>query len=548
MSQKNLGFLYICYIAKKRGFPPVYKVERVAKMSVKRAFFSVFQKIMVVCCAIFFGFSNAFSANLPSGYTELEYIENSGTQYIDTGVETARTQRIEYDVQLNHIVTGVDPVQVLGTGGASSGILYSARFEPDTNIKIYTTNTHVDTNNSQDLNRHKITLDILNHTFSVDNDSYTMEYNLTGTSYKQYLFAYSRLGQADTVYGFKGKMYSAKIWDNNTLVRDFIPAKDSSGVVGMYDTVNNVFYQNAGTGEFTAGPVVPENPIKIATTAYNTARFNPVINDLNSTVATIRDIVTNTINQTAAIASLQADKQTRPEDACPAGKKCLLVETEENGVIVPHWYEIIENIYGLPTGYTPLEYIQSDGASYLIVPYRVNNKTVFYCRYNEIQKGPQIASAVFGVTDSPDVSKANYGILRLLDGASTFNRMGWGDSTSGSIIDVNAPQNLDTWYEVLYDQNKLYQNNTLYATSATQPSTSWTANYDLGIFARNGSSVTMPAVAKISSVWAKENGEYKINLVPAKRNSDNVIGMYDTVNDVFYTNSGTGTFTAGPEM
>ncbi len=83
-------------------------------------------------------------------------------------------------------------------------------------------------------------------------------------------------------------------------------------------------------------------PTKIATTAYNSARFNPVQTELNNTIATIRDIVTNTINQTAAIASLQADKQTRPEDACPAGKKCLLVETEENGVIVPHWFPIIE--------------------------------------------------------------------------------------------------------------------------------------------------------------------------------------------------------------
>ena len=82
--------------------------------------------------------------------------------------------------------------------------------------------------------------------------------------------------------------------------------------------------------------------IKIATTAYNSARFSPVVTDLNSAVATIREIVTKTINQTAAIASLQADKQTRPEEQCPAGKKCLLVETEENGVIVPHWFPIIE--------------------------------------------------------------------------------------------------------------------------------------------------------------------------------------------------------------
>ena len=103
-----------------------------------------------------------------------------------------------------------------------------------------------------------------------------------------------------------------------------------------------VYYPLAEAVEETVGTTYCADTIKIATTAYNSARFSPVVTDLNSAVATIREIVTKTINQTAAIASLQADKQTRPEDACPAGKKCLLVETEENGVIVPHWFPIIE--------------------------------------------------------------------------------------------------------------------------------------------------------------------------------------------------------------
>ncbi len=82
------------------------------------------------------------------------------------------------------------------------------------------------------------------------------------------------------------------------------------------------------------------NQIKIATTAYNSARFSPVVTELNDTIATIRDVVTNTINQTAAIADLQTTKQTRPDENCPAGKKCLLVEDDAGQ---PHWYEIIEN-------------------------------------------------------------------------------------------------------------------------------------------------------------------------------------------------------------
>lgn len=53
-----------------------------------------------------------------------------------------------------------------------------------------------------------------------------------------------------------GTLYSFKIYDNNTLVRDFIPARrNSDGAVGLLDQANNVFYGNAGTGTFTAGPV-----------------------------------------------------------------------------------------------------------------------------------------------------------------------------------------------------------------------------------------------------------------------------------------------------
>lgn len=35
------------------------------------------------------------------------------------------------------------------------------------------------------------------------------------------------------------------------------------------------------------------------------------------------------------------------------------------------------------------------------------------------------------------------------------------------------------------------------------------------------------------------------NFIPAKRLSDSVLGLYDTVNDTFYTNSGSGSFSGG---
>lgn len=37
----------------------------------------------------------------------------------------------------------------------------------------------------------------------------------------------------------------------------------------------------------------------------------------------------------------------------------------------------------------------------------------------------------------------------------------------------------------------------------------------------------------------------KVDLIPAVRKSDNVAGMYDVINNIFYTNNGSGTFGVG---
>lgn len=59
------------------------------------------------------------------------------------------------------------------------------------------------------------------------------------------------------------KLYYCKIWDNGSLVRNFVPCKNTSGILGLYDIVNNVFYTNAGTGTFTAGPIATTSWVKI---------------------------------------------------------------------------------------------------------------------------------------------------------------------------------------------------------------------------------------------------------------------------------------------
>jgi len=51
------------------------------------------------------------------------------------------------------------------------------------------------------------------------------------------------------------KMYYFKFWLNGGLVRNFIPVFQD-GIAGMLDKVNDVFYDNDGTGDFLVGKIV----------------------------------------------------------------------------------------------------------------------------------------------------------------------------------------------------------------------------------------------------------------------------------------------------
>ena len=103
--------------------------------------------------------------------------------------------------------------------------------------------------------------------------------------------------------------------------------------------------ENTGTGstetQTGSDPVGAATGIKIATKSFNDARFSYVRRDLDETIATIRDVVSNAITNTNNIAALQSGKQTRPDDnhACETGKTCLLV-TDTSGI--RNWYEIID--------------------------------------------------------------------------------------------------------------------------------------------------------------------------------------------------------------
>lgn len=192
--------------------------------------------------------------SLPSGYKRLEYIQSSGTQYIDTGflVSSNNYNKIKFIVDCDIIGKGSGASDWLINGSnINNAYLYVGEYQNKYYYGCGTTDHN--TNTSVVSGRHIFTLDTKNKKFSVSDvlEVSTTTESVTATA-NLYLCGFAYTSQRS----FAQKLYGSKIYQDDILVRDFIPCKNSSGVVGMWDDVNSVFYGNAGTGSFVAGAEV----------------------------------------------------------------------------------------------------------------------------------------------------------------------------------------------------------------------------------------------------------------------------------------------------
>ena len=183
--------------------------------------------------------------SLPSGYKKLEYIQSTGTQYIDTlvNIEANKpiTLRVVCDCSFNNAGVGN------GVGTTISGnIFYFGTYNGSYCYGLGTVDGV--TSVAADTERRIHDLDAVGKKLTISG-----KLSLTGLSFAtptaSRTFWLPQWGQGI-------KLYSCQIYDNGTLVRDFVPCQTTDGTIGLWDNVNSVFYGNAGTGTFTAGPEI----------------------------------------------------------------------------------------------------------------------------------------------------------------------------------------------------------------------------------------------------------------------------------------------------
>lgn len=190
---------------------------------------------------------------LPEGYTQLEYIESSGGQYIDTGFKPNQDTRVVMDFQL---VSAYSSIRALfGVRDESSGTAEQQFVFWNNGTTSFRTDffgTQETINGLDDENRY--TVDKNKNITSIGGKTVSNPPANGQDQYNLVLFAINTIG--DVSFGSAFKLYSCQIYDNGNLIRNYIPCKNQSNEIGLYDPTDGVFYGNSGGGAFTPGPEI----------------------------------------------------------------------------------------------------------------------------------------------------------------------------------------------------------------------------------------------------------------------------------------------------
>lgn len=200
---------------------------------------------------------------LPTGYTKLACLRNTGRSYINTGIILKQT----YKTECIFNITADTSYTWVGFYGAESGSenqCYSIYSRSGNNRRFCYTLGNKDNVASSNYELNKV------YRISTDNTAFNLYDMDSGilvqtivpqgtpadTRYNCWLFGINR---SNSLYGSTNtpvKIYSFKIYnENDELISYMIPARrNSDGVLGMYDNVRNTFYTNSGWDSFSFEP------------------------------------------------------------------------------------------------------------------------------------------------------------------------------------------------------------------------------------------------------------------------------------------------------
>ena len=445
-------------------------------------------------------FKNVNPYGIPSEYTVVEYIGNTSNSYILTDYVPNTNTKIVMDINAHQGTAAWQTIFGARDAVYPGGNEYAFFSRCDSDYKFYpriTGNTYTYMVGTYD---ERITVTIDGTLITVEKEdhtsySYTQSGSLANLSNAMTIFALhngNSIGDAGII-----DLYSFKIYENNALVKQYIPCyRNSDVVIGLYETVNGVFYTNGGTGTFSKG------------------------NDVDTE---------KTINAKLGIGLYFDTNDAIAADVYDAGDGLFL------GVEYTH-----NQNTDIPETYLQVEYLESTGTQYINTGQRYD--TGYYHYEVDCEIDNENNNQMFGMRYWYDHAIDIYGGVYQACDSSSY------------IINSTIPAG-DRVYCTLDRPTKtttIESDSTTFTHTFSSDYSPSSSVYPVVLFAYWTSwsdSLSGYGKGKIYSFkYYSSSDTLTREMYPCIRKSDNVPGMYDTVNNVFYTNNGTGDFSYGDPL
>lgn len=438
---------------------------------------------------------------LPDGGSFVEYLESSGTQYIDTDIYI--TQDTDIYVRFAHMSTTDDGILGVRQGSWTSFQKSLYINDAPSVARLFKASSSASGNDSSG-----VTLtagqvaEARTHTVRVGSVSvFTCEVNgyicramgnqadFTQT-YPMRIFGYG--GPSPTVCN-KGNIQRLTVFEGGTLITDYLPAIDGDGVACMWDNVAREYVYNDGTGDFAyGGEITVDEPDQVvgAYLKVNGAWVALIGQDIDD------------------------------------------VDTEGG--------EPADDPFALT------EYIEGTGTQWINTGYSVSNdsRIELVAEHNS----PNDTITLFGVRDSTSGGANDKACLIYMGGSSNSNRVyyQWGsvqasspDNTSSRLRGMKAVHRLIRGRVNVYTQDWFAWANgfTASTTASTRP---------LYLLARNeAGTVADICPAKVYRFRIYEGETLALDLLPYEDNGEAC--LRDSLTGTIYRNAGTGEFTFGTD-
>ena len=193
---------------------------------------------------------------LPEGYTAVDYLQSSGTQWIEMGVAPNQNTKAVLKIKINNFNEGLG-VSLIGsrTNANSSDQFFTYLDRVDGGRFLFRMDGQTQAISWKGLTTDKIYIVTLSGT--------EMKAELEdGTAVFSKTFSVSDFESTVTMAlfkskpldnGFRGRIYSCKHYSGDELIQDFQPCLDTNGTPCMFDFVSRKPFYNVGTGSFTWG-------------------------------------------------------------------------------------------------------------------------------------------------------------------------------------------------------------------------------------------------------------------------------------------------------